>query len=769
MSLLGFILTLLVACFALIFIVVPLMKGIGWMIGKAFQGIGWLIAHVFRFVVGMIGDTLRIFGALIMSIIFVPLVVVNIVIGHWSAAAHFGRCFQDEIKAIGHSIYRVAIGHPARFLLLHPLTEGLEQRLPHAMAQAPGRDRPTRATGTFQGYTIVGSLKGGGSGGRLYIAEPDDMKLAAFARNGLGDVDQVVIKSFSLKDGSSLPQIIRESRALEAAKKLGFVLEHDQTADRFFYVMPYVPGDNLTTITQRLHVEAGPQGFRHAQLHSALSLISDLLVTLDHYHQGGLWHKDIKPDNIIVGPDGRAHLVDLGLITPLRSAMTLTTHGTEYFRDPELVRMALKGVKVHEVDGVKFDIYGAGAVLYSVIENSFPAHGGLSQIEKNCPEALRWIVRRAMADLNKRYASAAEMLADLRVVAQAEDPFLVRPADLPSVKGDPIEPVATPAPFPGPVNAAPPPVTPRLIPEPAAAAQVAAPPAAAPRLRVLNWFTGGYLVDPQSNTPSSAAPAAAARAAVQPVAHQRPGNSRPAPQQLREARQRVRSAQKRARTRMRDRRTMRHAAPSRSRYNNGPNIGVAIAAAVFLAFVGAIIALFVVQSSSSNSGSGYAIVTDGRRIEVSPLVRLSYNEAKDDVISYFVDEEDLEMEIEHLDEISACDMQGRVLVINKGEADNQAFRWMMNRFAALGYEPWGYGNSEAEIDLQARVLQDGIRGYDIDSPEVADMLRSWLVRTDADFEYALLVPSEENEEWRLVRGSGVSRDEVEDLVINLNR
>ncbi|MCP6440745.1 hypothetical protein NL474_30330, partial [Klebsiella pneumoniae] len=75
-----------------------------------------------------------------------------------------------------------------------------------------------------------------------------------------------------------------------------------------------------------------------------------------------------------------------------------TTHGTEYFRDPEMVRLALRGVKVQEVDGAKFDLYAAGAVLYSMIENSFPAHGVLSPINKRCPEALRWIVRRAMAD-----------------------------------------------------------------------------------------------------------------------------------------------------------------------------------------------------------------------------------------------------------------------------------------------------------------------------------------------------------------------------------
>jgi hypothetical protein len=170
---------------------------------------------------------------------------------------------------------------------------------------------------------------------------------------------------------------------------------------------------------------------------------ADLLHTLDAYHQGGLWHKDVKPDNIIIHDD-TAHLVDLGLVTPLRSAMTLTTHGTEYFRDPEMVRMALKGVKVHQVDGARFDIYAVGAVMYSVIENSFPAHGGLSQISRRCPDALRWIVRRAMTDYDKRYLRASDMLADLEVVRSAPDPFAVRLADLPSVRGGAAEPAPAP-------------------------------------------------------------------------------------------------------------------------------------------------------------------------------------------------------------------------------------------------------------------------------------------------------------------------------------
>ena len=53
----------------------------------------------------------------------------------------------------------------------------------------------------------------------------------------------------------------------------------------------------------------------------------DLVRTLDRYHGEGLWHKDVKPDNIIIH-DGAAHLVDFGLVSSLRSAMTLTTHGT---------------------------------------------------------------------------------------------------------------------------------------------------------------------------------------------------------------------------------------------------------------------------------------------------------------------------------------------------------------------------------------------------------------------------------------------------------
>ena len=428
-TILGIILAVLVGAFAIAALI--------FLIGKIFGITFWVLGSIFRFIGAEVTDFVRFISSILASLLFAPMVVLSIVIGRWSASKHYAGSLMDELRGAGRCVYRFFVGNPARLVGLGGALEGVERRVPEAMAAAPTRDKPSKKrVGMFDGYKIIGSLKSGGSGGKLYIAEPDEIKRAVFAKRKLAEVDQVVIKVFSLSDGSSLPQIVRESRALDAARQLGLVLEHEMSPERFYYVMRYVPGEPLSAVTQRLHTIAPSDGLGEDELAQAMGYIEDLLVALDTYHNAELWHKDVKPDNIIV--DGRekgarAHLVDFGLVTPMRSAMTLTTHGTEYFRDPELVRQALRGVKVHQIDGSKFDVYAAGAVLYSMIENSFPAHGGLSQITKRCPEALRWIVRRAMAEYDRRYPSAAAMLADLRVVMEASNPYALKPIDLPSV------------------------------------------------------------------------------------------------------------------------------------------------------------------------------------------------------------------------------------------------------------------------------------------------------------------------------------------------
>jgi serine/threonine protein kinase len=496
-GILVFALAVAAAVLLLIFVLVPLFKGIGWLIAGAFRGVGWLIAHVFEFVAGMIGDALRFIGAVVASVILAPLAVLNLVIGRWSSAGHYAESVKRECRVGGACLYRVLVRRPLKLLMLHGLLEGVEQRVPEAVAAAPAADRPGRSLGRFPGYEIVGSLRGGGSGARLYIAIPDD----AVRRRYPTMPGRVVIKAFALSEGSTLPQILRESRALECAKQLGRVFDHGMDEHRFFYVMPYIDGDHLGIVTRQLHGEAGSDGLGPAQLDTALRHACDLVETLCQYHRGGLWHKDVKPENVIVH-DGQAHLVDLGLVTPLRSAMTLTTHGTEYFRDPEMVRQALRGVKVHQVNGAKFDIYAAGAVLYFMIENTFPPHGALSRFTRRSPDAVRWIVRRSMADYNHRYESAEEMLSDLRAVAAAADPFAVKPAGLPSMAGAHGRPLdeglelgvaARGAAF-----AAPPPPPPPPSRAPSAASAAAPAVAPGPAIEVTNWWTGAYRVtDPQ--------------------------------------------------------------------------------------------------------------------------------------------------------------------------------------------------------------------------------------------------------------------------------
>ena len=469
----------------------------------------WLVGGAIVFALQEARDAVQLAVKLIQVLFTIPRILIAVILGRWSAARHHGDTLELNLLRCFRLVYQLAIGNLWEVFVSRPMKQSKSDKMvtasvvvvdtdkepPMSYAQAtrkkaraaykakkeelkrkkarikeekallkgetaarkaakakpslhtPGPDKPKRGQG-FDGYKVVGSLPSGGSGAKLYVADPTAEKRAALTRNSKEVSEQVVIKCFTLDEGSNLSQIVRESRALESAKQLGMVYEHGLDERRYFYVMPYVAGENLSRVSERMHAMAGDKGLSGRQIQQALSYVGDLLAALQTFHEGGLWHKDIKPDNVVIR-NGRAHLVDLGLVTPLTSAMTLTTHGTEYFRDPELVRQALKGAKVQDVDGVRFDLYGAGAVLYSLVEDSFPAHGSLSTISKDCPNTVQWVVRRAMADLNSRYNSAAEMLADVRTIQAAADPFALKPASLPSMGGQAMEPdVMTPPPVP---------------------------------------------------------------------------------------------------------------------------------------------------------------------------------------------------------------------------------------------------------------------------------------------------------------------------------
>ena len=445
--------------FFLQFIILAVVIGVAILFARSiFWFIAQVVGRIIGFVFGVIGDlvplVLNLFGIFLHAFF----AVLWLVIGRWGPANERADRFGASLASALGCLVSIILCRPLRLLFLDRCANGLVAALPPGFIECrrspapdvkmtvrvtpprrtpevsvgPGMSGGHGASADFDGYAILGSLPSGGSGAKLWVAEPSDRK----RRRLVGGPGRVVIKSFDLQSGSSLPSIVRESRALEGARKIGLVLEHRLEDDRFWYVMPYHPGPTLTQMVDVLHRSPGAGGFSGVELSSGLNYIRDLLHTLSHFHGSGLWHKDVKPDNLIVH-DGQAHLVDLGLVSSLSSSLTLTTHGTEYFRDPELVRMALRGVKVHEIDGAKFDVFGAGAVLYFVLANDFPAQGGLSRFETPVPPVLDWIVRRAMADYAQRYATADEMLADLDAVCRNADIWAMLPADLPSLSGRP--------------------------------------------------------------------------------------------------------------------------------------------------------------------------------------------------------------------------------------------------------------------------------------------------------------------------------------------
>jgi serine/threonine protein kinase len=372
-------------------------------------------------------------GAMAVALLLLPIALARMVLLKPAAAREALQSSGRELRNAFIALYALLVVQPLRLLGLRAVLSYIESRLPAAMTGTDAtldhqNGSPRSARAEFVGYTVLRELQRGGSGARLYVCEPD-----ARTRIKIGIADgYVVIKSFDFDDGTRLAEILRESRSLDAARKLGLVLDHDSSERRFHYVMRYYEGLDLGKFTRRLHETAGADGLDRERLVMVTALVRDLVATLRDWHAAGLWHKDVKPENVIV-LDGRATLIDLGLVTPLASQMTLTTHGTEYFRDPELVREALRGARVSEVDAARFDIYGAGAVLHFVLEGTFPAHGVLSGFRKPSPESLRWIARRAMADFQRRYASAEEMLRDLDSAIAGGDPSAVRPADLPSM------------------------------------------------------------------------------------------------------------------------------------------------------------------------------------------------------------------------------------------------------------------------------------------------------------------------------------------------
>src|SRR3954452_24146477 len=151
------------------------------------------------------------------------------------------------------------------------------------------------------------------------------------------------------------------ARRFEREAKVGASLSHpnlvtvsDTVADEegVLIVMEYVEGENLAQLMARERIP--PE--------QAISIIPQVAGALDHAHQAGVVHRDVKPPNILISPDGKAKVVDLGIATASeRTQITAagTVLGTPSYMAPE----QLEGGKITKA----VDIYALGAVAFELL------------------------------------------------------------------------------------------------------------------------------------------------------------------------------------------------------------------------------------------------------------------------------------------------------------------------------------------------------------------------------------------------------------------
>jgi len=177
----------------------------------------------------------------------------------------------------------------------------------------------------------------------------------------------------------------REARTAASLShpNLAGVYDFSEEGERPYLVMQFVPGEDLAERIQR-----GERIDRD-------KLARELLEALAHIHRAGILHRDVKPSNIILEPDGTAKLIDFGIAQPAdATALTRTglVLGTERYAAPEV----MEGEPATE----RSDLFSAGVVLRSCEGPCSRALGAL----------IEWMTSR---DPMARPASARQALARL--------------------------------------------------------------------------------------------------------------------------------------------------------------------------------------------------------------------------------------------------------------------------------------------------------------------------------------------------------------------
>src|SRR5919201_3779982 len=259
-------------------------------------------------------------------------------------------------------------------------------------------------------YRIVRKLGAGGMAD-VYLAEDQELgrRVAIKILNDRHAADDQFIERFR-----------REAKNAAGLSHPNIVSIYDRgTAEGTYYIaMEYLDGRSL----KEMIVGRGP-----APIKAAIEFARQVLAAVGFAHRHGIVHRDIKPHNVLVSPEGRLKVTDFGIARSGASQMTEVGSiiGTAQYLSPEQAR----GSPVDQTS----DLYSVGVVLYEMLTGQVPFTGDTpleiamkhlsevpvppSELRPEVPHDLDLVVLRALAkDPSDRYQTAEDMDADLKRV-----------------------------------------------------------------------------------------------------------------------------------------------------------------------------------------------------------------------------------------------------------------------------------------------------------------------------------------------------------------